>query len=139
MREILAEEGLAGFDAALGVTGAAIADASITTKDKEAIVVEAAGRQVREHAPVVASLRWLTIDGAAGRQAQISGWMGCSKTAGRFRHVRLIPVSGTNLKSDLGLQALTTGGHVLQTNLTVRDEPPRFVGDVDPPELLGPT
>src|SRR5256714_14877975 len=86
--QVLAEEGLASFDVALGVTRAPVADAALTPKGKQAIVVEARGRQVREHASIAAALNERSIDGATRCEAQVARWMGRAGPGGRWDHVR---------------------------------------------------
>src|SRR6202022_1557340 len=135
--DVLAEEGLAGFDVALGVTGAAIAEAAFNPKGEQPIIVEVSRRQLREHSSVTAPLGGRGIDGGSGGQTKIASRMGYTGSDCRFHHVRLIPANLTNLKSDLGLRCLELGSDVLQTNLTVRDEATCLVGDVDSPQLLG--
>ena len=75
VREVLAEEGLSCLDVAFRVTGAPIADAAFDPEGEQPIIIEGRTRQAGEHAPVTASRSDRSIDGAAGRQAEISRWM----------------------------------------------------------------
>ena len=85
--QVLAEEGLACLDAAFGVTRAAIANAAFDPEGEQPFVIEGRGRQVGEHASVAPSLSDRSIDGPAWRQAQVSRWMGCALSGGRWYHV----------------------------------------------------
>ena len=86
--QVLAEERLASFDVALGVTRAPVADAALTPKGKQAIVIEMRGRQVREHASIAAALNEWSIDGATRCEAQVARWMGRTGAGRRGDHVR---------------------------------------------------
>ena len=71
------------------VTHAAIADAAFDPEGEQLVVVKDRGRQLRKHAPVTPALGDRSIDGASGRQAQISYRMGCSLSGRRgHRHSR---------------------------------------------------
>jgi len=85
--QVLAEEGLACLDMAFGVTRATIANAAVNPEGEQPIVIEGRGRQVGEHASVTPSLSDRSTDGAARRQAQVSRWMGCPLSGGRWYHV----------------------------------------------------
>jgi hypothetical protein len=72
---------------AFRVAGATVAEAAFDPEGKQPIVIEGRRRQVGEHAPVTSSGSDRRIDGAAGRQAEISRRMGCPQSDGGWHHV----------------------------------------------------